>query len=502
MLDLCSLQSLYQKQVEDSSSYFEQIVHQFLFSQGIPPKDVVDECLWQEPLLSEDKAIENWRQLLAVNILCDLAQLHQNDMAAKVRLFERHPWNQSSQYFRALVALNHALAKMPIPEVGPNLLESGAALIDLREYCPWLSLPFTPHHFEFGIYLCLLALITKRQDLQDVVLQLAHWQLNTLDAMAKPLAGLFVREQEGKSLQHLCLSYLLFRSAAILSEKTPFAAIAAAAMKSIEEHLKKEEEKLQPLWPLIEKWLEKYKTLSTAPLSLPEQIYDPSTALVGYRSSSQHVICTLHGGHTGLGTLRLGDVEIVNYGPQYLPLGECQGFGIEGNALSDHGMRRSLIEWRRHSFSIKGCTRLVDQPSLSPLEVAKFRGIWLEVVQEFKKPHFYLKTNFLGLDGWDSVAFSFFVKASLCRTQSQQCLHPRTLERYEGEVQTVVFEGQDHVLELRSLSCKGTMQVIPLAGGNNFWGADFLVAYLLSPDQRQYQWHVGPPLGKEGIPVL
>jgi hypothetical protein len=36
------------------------------------------------------------------------------------------------------------------------------------------------------------------------------------------------------------------------------------------------------------------------------------------------------------------------------------------------------------------------------------------------------------------------------------------------------------------------MQVIPLAGGDNFWGADFLVAYHLSQDQRNYQWHLGP----------
>jgi hypothetical protein len=492
MLDLCSLQFLYQKQIKDSSPYFERTVQQFLESQDVPSKDIIEECVWHEPLLSEDKAIGNWRQLLAVNILCDLSQSHQSEMAAKVRLFERHPWNQSSQYFRALVALNHAFAKMPIPEVGANLLESGAALIDLQEYSPWLALPFTPHHFEFGIFLCLLSLITKRQDLKDIVLQLVHWQLNTLDASAKPLAGLFVREKEGKILHNLCLSYLLFRGAAILSEETPFAAIAEAAMKSIQERLVQEEEKIHPLWVLIEKWLEQYKIVSTNPLSLPEHIYDPSTALVGYRSSSQHVICTLHGGHTGLGSLRFGNIEVVNYGPQYLPLGEFQGFGIEGNALSDRGMRRSVIEWRRHSFTLKGCTRLVDQPSPSSFEMGKFRGIWLEVAQEFKKPHFYLKTNFLGLDGWESIAFSFFIKAASCKIQSQTLL-PRTLERYEGEVQTLAFESQQTVLELRALSFKGTMQVIPLAGGNNFWGADFLVAYLLSSDQRHYQWHLGPP---------
>lgn len=490
MLDLCSLQSLYLTRIEESSPYFDQIVRQFLESSRIPPQDLIEECLWQGPLLSEDKAIEAWKLLLAVNILCDLAQLHPSKLAAKVRFFERHPWNQSSQYFRSLVALNHAFAKMPIPEVGPHLLESGAALIDLHEYCPWLSLPYTPHHFEFGVFLCLLSLLTKREDLQETVLRIAHWQLNTLDVEAKPVAGLFVREKEGRTLQSYCLSYLLFRSAAILTEETPFAAIAEISMKGIQEHVERTMEKIDPLWVLIEKWLDQHKILSHASLELSEHIYDPSTALVGYRSPAQHIACTLHGEHTGLGMLRQGDIEIINYGPQYLPLGECQGFGIEGNALSDHGMRRSMIEWRRGSFVLKGCVRLVDQPSVSHFEVGKFRGIWLEVAQEFKKPHFYLKTTFLGLDGWEAVAFSFFVKAARCKIQSHILL-PRTLERYEGETQTLLLEGQDNQLELRPLSFKGTMQVIPLAGRDNFWGADFLIAYLMTSDQRHYQWHIG-----------
>lgn len=492
MLDLCSLQSLFLDQIEESSPFFDKAVCQFLKSHTIPTQEIIDESQWHEPFLSEDKAIGNWQRLLSVNIFCDLMHHYQTDVAAKVRLFERHPWNQSSQYFRSLVALNHALARMPVPEVGPHLLESGAALIDLHEYCPWLSLPYTPHHFEFGIYLCMLALITKRSDLQEIVLRIAHWQLNTLDSNAKPLSGLFVREKEAKTLYSLCLSYLLFRSAALLTVETPFNAIAEVALKNIQAYLEHSKEKIDPLWILIEKWLDQHKVLSRAPLELPEHIYDPSTALVGYRSAAQHIVCTLHGGHTGLGEYRLGDIGIVNYGPQYLPLSECEGFGIEGNALSDHGMRRSMIEWRRSSFILKGCTRLVDQPSSSSFGLGNFRGIWLDVVQEFKKPHLYLKTTFLGLDGWEAVAFSFFIKASQCKIQSQ-ILKPKTLERYEGEGHTLLLEGKEAVLELRPLSFKGKMQVIPLAGGNNFWGADFLVAYFMLPDQRHYQWHVGPP---------
>ena len=498
MLALCSLQSLFKKQIGGSSSDLDRTVANFIESSLTISEDTFEECDWQEPLLSEDVSLENWKKLLALNLLCNLSFTHQEEMAVKVRSFERHPWNQSSQYFRVLVALNHAFAKMPIPEVGANLLESGAALIDLYEYCPWLSLPYHPQHIEFGLFLCILALLTKQQGLQESVRRLAHWQLNILDISAKPISGLFVREKDGKPFEHSCLIYLFFRSAAILTEESLFSAVAEAAMRGIQESADRQNGKIHPLWPLIEKWLEQFSTSAAIPLKLQENIYDPSTSLVGYRSSSQHAICTLHGGHTGLGALRYGNIEIVNYGPQYLPLGDCQGFGIEGNPLSDHGMRRSVIEWRPHTFSIKGCARLVDQPSPSPFEMGKFRGIWLEVVQEFKKPHFYLKTNFLGLDGWDSVAFSFFVKASRCFTQSHECLLPRTLERYEGLAQTLTFETNESALDLRPLSFKGKMQVIPLAGGDNFWGADFLVAYLLNPDQHLYQWHIGPP--RSGVP--
>ena len=227
MLALCSLHSLYQKQRENSSVVFERTVAEFLRSPSIPlPEDIIEECVWQEPLLSEEVSLQNWKRLLAFNLLCELSSSHQKEMSAKVRLFGRHPWNQSSQYFRSLVAINHAFAKMPVPEVGAHLLESGAALIDLHEYCPWLSLPYHPQHVEFGLFISLLALLTKRQDLQEIVLQLARWQLNTLDASARPLNGLFVREKEGKSFQHLCLSYLLFRSAASLTEEPSFAAAA------------------------------------------------------------------------------------------------------------------------------------------------------------------------------------------------------------------------------------------------------------------------------------
>jgi hypothetical protein len=253
----------------------------------------------------------------------------------------------------------------------------------------------------------------------------------------------------------------------------------------------KSNEKILPLWILLERFLlPDRKEIEEKKLALCERIFDPSTALVGYRSSKQHVLCTLHGVNTGLGHIRIGDVEIVNYGPQYLPLSDCEGFGIVGNTLSDQGIRRPLIEWNSNSFTIKGCVRLVDQPDALH---KKFRGIWVDIAQDFKRPHFYLNATFLSLDGWDSVVFSFFIKARRCCVYSRPTpLLPRTLERYEGNIEPLILNGEHEQLILRAVSQEGRMQIIPLGGGDNFWGADFIISYILVPEVSDYQWYIGP----------
>ncbi len=488
------LQSLYQKQVEKGPSFsstFDRVVYDFFEHQSLPSieewEESVEECAWQETFLGEERGFENWKRLLALNFFRSFTSYSPDSLAAKVRSFGYQPWNQHSPYFRALVALNHAFVQMPVPDAVPPLLDKGAALIEVSEYCPWMALPYTPYHLELGLFLSLLGLLTQGKELQVAASQIGRWQCNTLDGEGHLFRGLFVREREGKHFSHLCVSYLFFRSLAVFDSDSLFAEASERAMQEMQ---KQNQERVSSLWVLIEKWLAPYSFKATGSFSLPEFIYDPSVALVGYRSSAQHVVCTLHGGHTGLGTIRKGGVEIVSYGPQHLPLEDCRGFGIEGNLLSDHGIRKSVIACKPHAFSLKGCTRLVDRPSSSPL--GEFRGIWLEVEQAFKASCFCLDVRLLGLEmeNWEALSFSFFVRAEKCLISSLKILQPRTLERYEGKGEELTFEGEQGKVKLESSSFQGILQVVPLAGENHFWGADFLVAYLLDPKQAAYQWRV------------
>ncbi len=465
----------------DSPVNLESAIHEFLQGKLTQEllEELIDDCSWHETMMSPEKTVGNWKRLLAINLLHYLSGGASHKLSSKVYRFEKHPWNQSSQYFRVIVALNHHLAKLPVPEVAPHLLKGGAALIELQEYSPWLALPSIPFHLEFGIFLCALALLTQRDDLKAKVIQLAEWQMSTLDANCKPFPGLFIQETDNDLQGNLILYYLLFKGTSCLSKQKSFYALAHKIKAQIQK-----ESPIDPMWILLEKLFCGEKQNSE--IFLPEIVSDSSTALVGYRSAKQHAVCTLHGCKTGLGTFRYEDIEIVNYGPQYLPLGECRGFGIEGNNNSDQGERIPSIQPLPQGFILKGCTRMIDQPVENRPFATIYRGIWFDIKQEFWLPNLYLNLSVLGLDGWDGVAFSFFVKAKKCKVEGKELLS-KSFDRYEGFVQDIVLEGEKVSYSLKTES-HATLQIIPLAGGQDFWGADFLIAFLLHPDQRRYSW--------------
>lgn len=471
-------------------SSFERSVYSFLKEGIVPTQEEFDEwvfgCKFINSSYDKESSLAYWKTLLSLALFCRLANLDRSSIGRKILSCERGLSDETDQYVRALISLNHILGGLPVPTVGIHLLESGAALISTRDYCPWLSLPFTPQHFEFGLFLALLVLLNDSQaDLRESVLKIARWQMNTLDHHCKPQSGLFVREMDGDVINHLCKSYLLFRCAALFDPASSFLKVSHSAL----EELKKQDFPLPILWLLIDKWLDGHKNVSGGEVSLQENIYDPSTALVGIRCPDHEIVCTLHGVQTGLGTLRQKDVSIVTYGPQYYPLSDCQRFGIQGNALTDKGLRRSQIEMQKNSFSIHGCVRLLDEPSTEESSLGKFRGIWIDISQTFEGSIFSVKASFLCLDPIEGVAFTFFIKALKYSIHSRSYSKGK-LEKYEGENAPILFEGATGSVNLKALNYEGKIEVIPLSGEHSFWEADFLVAYPIKDLQKQIEWQI------------
>ncbi len=493
MTDYPLLHSLFLKQCENRTTHseIELSVLLLLRHDSVDIDALIEEFRWKETISSCEVAISNWKRLLELSLLSYFVGEHSDSLSLKIRQLEKQPWNQNSQQFRLLISLNHLLTKMPTPDVVPNLLESGAATIDISEYTPWLSLPYSPDHLEFGIFFALLTQLTQKQQFKEQLLKITRWQLNTLKDNFLPFSSLYSAERSGSPFHQLIVSYLLFYASASLTKDPLF----TQAAFQIEKHIGSQalEKQISPLWVLLERAFIPPNPITNNNLKLSQKIYDPSSALVGHRTADHYAISTLHGGYTGLGCVGIHDVEIINYGPQYFPLDDCRGFGIEGNYLSDHGMRKSIIETTKDGFKIKGCTRFVDQPQSAPSpiqQMGNFKGIWLELAQEFKQSHLKIDLGLLGISSWENIAFSFFVKAEHCQINENKTLKKNSFEKYNGQASTIQLLGKECRIELSAKSFFDRLEVIPLEGCNSFWGANFLIAYVLDTNHSQYSWNI------------
>lgn len=474
------------------SDAFSQSLDSLVRGEYFSLETLVDDCVWEESSDLTTIVKKNWRNLLALSLLNYFSENRNGGVRRLIRVFESKPWNQDSQFFRALVSFVYRLNEIKLTQPSIRLLDGGAALIELREYAPWLSIPYHPQHLELGIYLCGLAKIEPKLEWIESVRKLADWQLNALDGTGVPIASLFMRESDGHEGDLNLLYYLFYRGVSSLIPEDKYNLITQRLEEVVSNQIKTQRTPPDSLWVLLERFF-KFEPIEYRAIDLPATIYDSSTALIGHRTLNQTIVCTAHGGHTGLGYVKFEDVEIINYGPQYFPLDDCRGFGIEGNQLSDHGLRKSFLETHRHGFSIKGCLRLVDQPSENPKVnhgLDRYRGIWMDAEQEYHSSKLTINTSFLGLEGWEGVGFSFFVKVNHCWLNHGLFMYPKRLDRYDGEIRSIQLRGEHGTIEIDPINKQGTMQVIPLSGEANFWGANFLITYVPTSEAKKNGWSI------------
>ena len=131
--------------------------------------------------------------------------------------------------------------------------------------------------------------------------------------------------------------------------------------------------------------------------------------------------------------MRKGDVKILSYGPQALPLAECSEFGIEAPIKSRH----CSIRVDESSLSMHQIVKLSCEPSVNG-SVATFGMLpapyhFGEIGQKFA--HEVLEISFTPhiWENHPDLAFVFFVKASNCLLDDGKLIKPRSLDRYRGQ---------------------------------------------------------------------
>lgn len=131
-------------------------------------------------------------------------------------------------------------------------------------------------------------------------------------------------------------------------------------------------------------------------------------------------------------------ISILAAGPQLYPLSNLRGFGV-----------------------------LVADPS-GWSQCAAAPEIWFQAKNEGSR----LDLQFVGVqsDPFPHLAYVFYVKASQCRIDGQT-YKPKSLNRYVGKADSIYFP------DFTLLSNAPKIEMIPLSGGQDFFGADFLLAY-------------------------
>jgi hypothetical protein len=497
------LTTLYLKRFANlaSASPLEQVVGAYLSNTSIDGR-LIEKAVACENVLEQETLwsfVEKWRKTLALLLILkerDLLQPCRHLLLERVNVLKRYAVWEEFQLLSVYQAVAALLLGKPCKEVGISQLSGGACPLEAGSgHWPWSEVPHTVFHAELGILLCLYAVLSGKADYRHTAERLAEWHLNTLDHEYSPFSGLF--SQEGVVCKELLLVYnfLLYDALAKETGRADFALVAEKQREQIQGQCGNERLRIPSFHAILEYQLvkETAAVASNLEFSLPKAFSDHSLALAGCRLAKSSSVATLFGGGSGMGCFHCQDVQVVNYGPQHMPLGDCRGFGIEGGGRL-LGSHVKSVSTRDGHYAVEGVARLssqrdFDKSSLAVLS-SQHGGFWIDVKQRFEQGRLSIEAFFNGFADLSSLFFVFFVKAPMCLVGGKKIVKPRSFERYQGEVRTLQFQSKHASIVIDGSKELPEMSVIPLGGGENFWGADFLVAYPCSKEQRRYSWQL------------
>ncbi len=203
---------------------------------------------------------------------------------------------------------------------------------------------------------------------------------------------------------------------------------------------------------------------------------DACLGSAGFHSESSSSYMTLSGWNSGLGAIRAGGVEVRAFGPQNWALDDTRSFGLmqirpvaasahlEGGEFVEPGVL--TVDKTASHACLRGWTRSFARPD-----------VWMHLDAKMNQASASCQLRFTGLSPEHRLAMAFYIKSFSCSLESGRVFRPRSLQKYEGSFEPISFDGH-----LR-LECseKLPIKIIPLAEGDCFWGASFLVCFELNP---------------------
>ncbi len=446
-----------------------------------------ERILQNDPLAYSDKL----REFFLLNVVCPYAQWPTSTQQLYKKLLAVEKWN-STQLVSALKAVNTFLSHEKIPSLTPSIYPSGAAPFDAPAYWPAGELPHHSTHAELALLWAFLGIQTKNQSLIDGATKVAQWQLNfAVDHQGAPLNGLFTQESEGTATSLALTNYLLFKLLGNRGNALHFLTAADKQATFLDQHFAGEiPAYLIPLEKWVETTIQGSRNELHAPFS-PIEI-DLDCGVIIRREEAKTLYCTLAGSNSGVGGYIGKGVQIVNFGPQHLPFGESDRFGLEQSpsALFRRQMKKS--EGTDAGFHCQGKVKLTTKEGASSsfFRRREQSGHWMDLLLDYQKEILTIQSTLMGFHSIEGIAFVFYVKAKSCRVGEDKCINRRSLQHFQGVSQPLTFEGEGSSLVIEPQQAGGEMKVIPLGGKGSFWDADYLIGFPFKKEVPKVAWRL------------
>ncbi len=501
MTPISCFQTLYHQYIGDAyqATPIEKLAKAFLDHQPIE-SGLVEQILVEESDLTEAspwELVEKWRELLTTLLIVREKNAMHSYLATilqRVRYLKSLPFWSEFQLLAGYRAIVDVLVAQPTEDPSICQLPSGACPLESGGHWSWGDIPHPALHAELGAIWGLYGTIAGKPRFLQAAENLAEWQLNTLDQQLLPFVGLFSQEGDTSAPSLFAANFVLFDVVARIARRPDVAFVAERQMHHLMAYMGQHKSPISAHTVILATFINSHTTpIATDDYRQAHSFEDGHLALAGCRTPAYSAVATLFGGGTGLGCFHHGDIQVVNFGPHHLPLGDCRGFGVEGSGRL-LAARLKTVASSDEAFSVEGVARMAPRAKATT-SPGTFRhgdpaGIWIDTKIDFEKNRFGIETTYSGIFDEALPSFAFFVKAQRCVVGNKETIRPRSFKHYQGAVDVVHMHGETGSLGIEANFEGREMHVIPLGGGHNFWGADFLIAYQCEQAIGCHRWQI------------
>lgn len=457
------------------------------FKEGKEVAPTLLELIQSTPSLSQSSSpqasLAGWREALGWNLLN-----HLSGRCAKVNALIAQRLCQlstsSSRSFslveKGYQALNLHLVGMESSFPSVYVDEQGLCASDCHSESFESPLPHPQFQGELTALLALHHHFSPGDKKGEQATASARGLFFFLDRHYRPSPSLFVREKERCGSQLPLSFYLGLHTAALLCTQGELEFVAQKQLSHLTSH---------GVFPgsalALALYVEQQAAIPPPHYApLPETFHCLQGSWAGRQGASTEVRLTLSGCGTGLGEIKNDQVGIANFGPGLPPVGSCEHFGIWSSPPKAPPQQEETcggLEVRGKVALLTACDAGTTLHKLP---------YWAKMKLSYRENQLYVEADFItSTESPPLLQFFFFLRGEMCQIPGEPLpLVQGSLNRYEGAWAPLSLEKEGSTFMLTPPEQEGTLVVTPLAGGEHFWGADFLASYLFRPQGKALQW--------------